>query len=123
MKCKGCDKSKQTYKDLCNCSIAHLGDSLIAIDNRVCCKYCRKPIRPDNKPKQHPLDELLVRIKEQANLSPNAGNLGVLLKKLRYESIKWGLSQRLENYWNRDCDFPKSFDAVLKERGHEEWIV
>lgn len=75
------------------------------------------------KPKQHQLDELVFNIlKKVRTHDAEHPPISTMLKKLRYESIKWGMSQRLEGYIHL-TDIDESFDKAIIAKGHKDWIV
>jgi len=65
----------------------------------------------EEKPKAHPLDEMIWDLSRVGHGVPTVKSL----KKLRYESIKW---------MGKKCMVDvNQIEAWMKEFGHEDWIV
>ncbi len=75
------------------------------------CEKCKNFV-----PTQHPLDEMIGELDGEICYAD-------VLKKLRYESIKWAWDYFCENQEPEIPISKESFWEYLRNRGHEDWIV
>lgn len=78
------------------------------------CKDCQ-----NYKPKRHQLDEMIYSFLNACDLR-DINDITTRLKKLRWESIKWALSQKINMMKGKEKF--TSYKDVLIRRGKESWI-